>query len=153
LHRVAQQPNPRKPRNRKFEQLDAFCGEFVRQVGHAGGVASWLCQARRQPDLNGIDADRIDDRYGLGRLCHPRRYISAQRVDDVGFRSNKINSEIGEALRFAVGVTEFEADVATVHVAQFAQAAQKRLGVGITVGRAVDQHANARPRCCLLCRK
>lgn len=73
-----------------FENLQSFGGQFVRQEGDAGGISTGVGKTCRKNNLHRIDADGVNDRYGLGRLAGERSYVAAERKKHVGIQAHQV---------------------------------------------------------------
>jgi hypothetical protein len=148
---ITHDSHARQTRGSFPERFEPLGGKLIRQECHAGGITARLSQACRKAEQHRIWAHGIDNRNRLRRLRNMRSDVAAERKNHVGLAAHQIRGEFRKPLRPTLRKAILKRDVQSVNVTKLAKAFHESLCIRILVGCAVNQDADTKAACRLLC--
>src|SRR6266511_1676225 len=111
-----------------LEQLESLPGQFYRLKTQPREVAAWMSEALDVPLAHRVAGARHDDGDRRGRLLERGQHGSGGD-DDVNLQTGQLGGQTGQAIWPAFAPAWLGHEMLSIHVAELAQSAQKRVGL------------------------
>ena len=139
--RIPYDRDPREPRHDLPQEFETLARQLGEKKGEPRQVAARMRKARHDAGTDRIQAHRCHDGNGLGCGLGVRDHVAAERVDDVRPELCQLLRQHLQTLGPALGIAEFEDEIATFDVAGGAQRLAEGRHTGFRGRRAVEENA------------
>lgn len=141
---IPQDPDARHRRRDLLEELEPLRGQVGGDQRDTGDVSARAGETRDHLRLYWIVAHRHHDGNRARRRARERCDIATESEDQVWPALHELGSQPGKPLGFGLRVAVLVSEVASLDVPEITHAVAKRRQVRIVVGRAVEEHSDAR---------